>query len=67
MPVVIAEETLRAARLSPSDFKQEIAVLLFSEPADPQPSQPFSRMAAVPVSTPAGQSGDSRALRRGRL
>lgn len=31
MPVVIAEETLRAARLSPSEFKQEIAVLLFEQ------------------------------------
>ena len=31
MPVVIDEETLHAARLSPSDFKQEIAVLLFEQ------------------------------------
>lgn len=31
MPVVIAEETLYAARLSPGEFKQEIAILLFSQ------------------------------------
>ncbi|MEI6414280.1 MAG: UPF0175 family protein [Pseudomonadota bacterium] len=31
MSVVIAEETLRAAHLSPSDFKQEMAVLLFEQ------------------------------------
>ncbi|CDH43678.1 MAG: UPF0175 family protein [Candidatus Competibacteraceae bacterium] len=31
MPVVIAEETLYAARLSPDQLKQEIAVLLFNQ------------------------------------
>jgi predicted HTH domain antitoxin len=31
MPVVIAEETLYAARLSPGELKQEIAILLFSQ------------------------------------
>lgn len=31
MPLVIAEETLQAARLTPSELKQEIAVLLFSQ------------------------------------
>lgn len=31
MPLVIAEETLQAARLTPGELKQEIAVLLFSQ------------------------------------
>lgn len=31
MSVVIAEETLYAARLSPGEFKQEIALLLFEQ------------------------------------
>jgi hypothetical protein len=68
MPVVIAEETLHAARLSPGDFKQEIAVLLFrSGPTHSQPGQSSGGIAATPFSAPAGQSGDSRALRRRRF
>lgn len=31
MPLVIAEETLQAAHLTPRELKQEIAVLLFSQ------------------------------------
>lgn len=31
MPLVIAEETLQAARLTPGELKQEIAILLFSQ------------------------------------
>jgi len=45
MPVVIAEETLRAARLSPASSNRKSRCCCSSRPTHPQPGQPSGRNA----------------------